>query len=555
MAGSDLATFVIVAVSIILIINGIVSFYVSGYAVTLQTQARIYTPVRVVYTEFNGSTTNFSAFDEDGLKILTNVTLELTAAGKVVFDGVTDITADKDKYNIIDIDANAEFSHNSIYIDTSSLASLRKSASIFMYNLAFDDPRIMVDGYICPPTICQTIDYTNGTLVFRVTQFSYSYSVEETTEEIPPAPTPGGGGFPQMAVPFSNFTLDKDYIKVALRQGETILDSLEIENTGDTVLNFSLLAENIEDKVALSEDSFIIEPGGKKTVTVAFTIMENGHAEVYTGRLLVEAGGISRPVVLILEVREKMALFDIYVNLDDTPLQVLPGSDVDAQILLYNFGDLKPVDVTLYYSLRDFDGNDLLYKYDTFAVEDQMILRRTIRLPSDIREGFYLFYSRVEYGNHTATSGGLIKVVGSAPLMLPPGFPWVPVLAITVMILILIILILMRRPGKGERLLKKFRTRIGYQRIMDALRPGYERSALGDYDRRVPYDQSREKLRVARLSREAAERVAEERRQERLEAERMAEKEKMERVMLEKRVAEERVVRTAHKGRKGKNRK
>ena len=191
MAEGDTGTFLIISLCAVLIINGVVSMYMTANMVPFSSQATIYPPVKVLYSEFNGSTTNFSAFDEDGLKAIANLTLEVTGYGKVVLDGVTDLMADKDEHNIIDVDANAQFAANSISIDTGKLSSLRKSASVFIYVPGLENPRVLVDGYVCPPTICQVAGYVNGTLVFRVPQFSNSYSAEETPVTQPPAP-PGG---------------------------------------------------------------------------------------------------------------------------------------------------------------------------------------------------------------------------------------------------------------------------------------------------------------------------------------------------------------------------
>jgi hypothetical protein len=442
-------SFLITALSAVMIFNALFSIYViTANFITFSSQTTIYPPVEVIYSEFNGTTTNFSAFDEDGLKIITNLTLEVDQYGRVIFDSVTDLTVDKNQYNKIDIDGNAEFSHNYMAIDTSKLTSLRKSATVIMYNLTFDDPRILVDGFVCPPTICILMDYTNGTLVFRVNQFSYSYSAEEIPEE---QPAPAGPSRPSGVIPpVSNFTTDRDFIKVSLKQGETFLEYVTIENTGEAPLTFSVSVQGLERNVAVSEESFVLKKAGSKTLVVAFTALDEGVADVYTGRLILEAGGIRKAVLLIMEVKEKRPLFDIYVNLAEVPVEVTPGGEVRADILLYNFGDVRPVDVMLFYSLRDFDGNDILFKYDTLAVQEQEQVVRKVRVPADIEPGFYVFYSRVEYGNETASSSGLIKVVKPEP-----GLPTIPswiITAVTVVVLVSVILFVARKTGLKERL-------------------------------------------------------------------------------------------------------
>jgi len=65
-----------------------------------------------------------------------------------------------------------------------------------LYNLTFNNPRILRNGEICPSTICTKESYLERTLKFNVTQFSV-YSAEETPPEVRaevPGGAPGGGG-------------------------------------------------------------------------------------------------------------------------------------------------------------------------------------------------------------------------------------------------------------------------------------------------------------------------------------------------------------------------
>jgi hypothetical protein len=507
MAENGTGSFLVILLCVVMIVGGLFNIMTSN-VIKFESQATVYPPVRVLYSEFSGGTTNFSSFDETGLRIITNLTLESPGVGKVVFDGVTDLTADKDEYNVIDINGYAQFSANSLYIDTGNLTSLRKSASVFMYGLGFTDPIVLVDGYSCPPTICQVIDYSGGTLVFRVTQFSRYYSAQETPSGEAPGPS-GGAAYPSRPVPFSNFSLSKEFIKVVLKQGETLLDSVVIKNTGDMPLDFNLSVAGIPDKVALSEDVFSLAPGKEKTITVAFTVMENGHADVYAGKILVTAGGIRKTVLLVMEVKERSALFDVYLDLGAVPFDASPGTDVEADILLYNFGDLRPVDVTLYYSLRDFDGNEILYKHDTIAVEEQKDVKRMIRLPEDLKDGMYLFYARVEYGNQTASSSGIINVArGKAAVMGTTG--WEIVVAAAAVVLAAALFMALRR-----------------SRFMRRIRLGY--GSLGGL-------RASGRLRTARIRREKAEKAAGERRLERLEAEVAADNQRMKREAFQDRM-------------------
>jgi len=227
---------------------------------------------------------------------------------------------------------------------------------------------------------------------------------------VAPAPPGGQGGGAVLPIKNANFTLDREFLKISVKQGETILDHLKINNTGETALDFFLTVENMDKSVMLSENSFVLNLGESKTITVAFTAKEGTSPEIYTGRLMINAGNITKSVMLIMEVKPRKSLFDLYVSLPETPLAAVRGEEVEADILMYNFGEIRPVDVILYYSLRDFGGRDIILNHETIAVDEQKLVKRKVRIPADLEYGFYLFYARLEYSNQTATSSGMIKV-------------------------------------------------------------------------------------------------------------------------------------------------
>ncbi|MEM5871397.1 MAG: hypothetical protein QW051_00825 [Candidatus Aenigmatarchaeota archaeon] len=246
------------------------------------------------------------------------------------------------------------------------------------------------------------------------TQGKINYTDEMSFEVVPKTSPPAGGGAGGGIPPkkyVSNFTLDKDFIRASIKRDESFIDYLTITNNGETPLNFSLQVEKLEKNVMIENTSFFLLPGESKRITLAFFANENLKEDVYTGRLVVKGNEIVKYVMLLLEIKPKKLLFDLYVGLKEIPYLVEPDEVVDVDIIIYNFGDLKPVDVNLYYSLRDFEGNDIILSHETFAVEEQKLLKRKIKIPQNIEKGYYLIYAKVIYDNASATSSALIKVV------------------------------------------------------------------------------------------------------------------------------------------------
>ncbi len=405
---------------------------------TSGTSIRVDPDITVIYTEFTGNTTDFDSMTNDELRNISNMILENPVHGRIWFAETVNI-GDSAVNLIVDLDYPVNISHNRIEVNATNMSALDKSAMLYLHGLNFSNPMVMRNGAACPASLCQEVSYTGGTFMFTVNGLDGVYYAEEGPEEPPEEPPPGpviSGGIGRVY----NFSVDKDIIKVKLRQGETILEYLEITNNGDDALEFSLEVINgIKDYITLSERGFVLESGESKMITVAFTLAENGHVDVYSGRIVIRAGPVERHVIAIMEVRERAALFDIQVDLGDVPLIAYPGDQVSGNIYMYNFGDLQPVDVELFYSLRDFDGNDLLFNHETMAITQQKAVIRKIRIPNDIEPEFYLFYASLKYDNQTVTSSGLIRVL-SHDMRIEPFFDLTIIIIGIIIIIVAVVL-------------------------------------------------------------------------------------------------------------------
>lgn len=123
----------------------------------------------VLLSTFDGSTTNPIS---QNITNIQNLTLEKTNYGKIIFSENIDLSAGADLNNYVNI------SYNRMIVNASVLPALNKSATIYLYNLTFSNPRILKNGAICPETECVKISYSSGTLIYRISHFS-DYMAEE----------------------------------------------------------------------------------------------------------------------------------------------------------------------------------------------------------------------------------------------------------------------------------------------------------------------------------------------------------------------------------------
>jgi len=369
--------------------------------------------ITVFADEFNGDTPDFNLTNAE-LENMASLTLESTSYGKIIFGENVNLTQDvvsiPDVYNqTVNLDAYVEISSDFIQIDTGNLTSFAKSATIYFYDLNFNNPKILKDGEDCPDNVCTIISYTSGVLIFATTQFS-NYSVGEYTSVENPiiSPTlPGGGGGGAGAKKITDFSVNKDLVKKILKQGETERVIVEIINTGNTVLEMNINS-SLERFMVISEESFSLMPGQVKIISIDVFAKKNEFPDAYIGRIIVKGANIEKIINVIIEIQERKPLFD--VRTDVLTKELKAGEDVWANISVINMGDLENMDIEIYYAIKDFEENILSYKKEDIFIEKELEVSRKLNVPKETSFGAYVFYSRVTYGNISASSTDVFLV-------------------------------------------------------------------------------------------------------------------------------------------------
>ena len=147
----------------------------------------------------------------------------------------------------------------------------------------------------------------------------------------------------------------------------------------------------------------------KKIINLDISVREDELPDVYAGRLIVKSGEITRTVDIFIEVKEKRPLFDIKTEVIEKKL--ISGSDVEARITVFNLGDLRPIDITLYYAIKDFGNNIITFRRESLAIDDELKVTRSFEIPKNLPIGNYIFYSNVSYEGITAASSDSFEIV------------------------------------------------------------------------------------------------------------------------------------------------
>jgi len=368
---------------------------------------------KVYYNKYAGSnkgiSTDFNKSGYENLQGLSNIILENTNYGKMQFNEVINITDDANTSDgKCDLNTNTNISLNRIELNSTALPNFNTPATLWLYNLTLDSPRILKDGVICSSPTCVIESYTGGalkTLKFNVTGFTV-YSAEETpVTDVDPYPSGGGGKRIT-----KGFSIDKENIKISLKQGQTKEEQITIKNKGNKKINFKISTIGVEEFIKINEAEFNLDAEESKTVNIDFIAKEESIPDLYVGKLLIKGDGTEKEIPVAVEVESEEALFDVKLEIPKEYLTVSAGEEIKAIVNLYSVGEAERVDVLLDYSIKDSEGNIITAKHETIAVEKETSRMQTFNIPENAKNGNHLIYVKATYDGKVASASSWFVV-------------------------------------------------------------------------------------------------------------------------------------------------
>ena len=223
----------------------------------------------------------------------------------------------------------------------------------------------------------------------------------------------GGGGGGAATQKVSDFNIDKNTLKVILRQGETKEESFNIKNTGDTTLDVITYLNALRNFIfspGIDEIKTILNSGEEQTVSLVFGAGEDVKPDAYTGEIKLKSGSLEKIINAIIEVESAKPLFDVDVEVLPEYKSVFPGNEVLVEVSLFNVRGFGRVDVNLEYAIKDFQGNLIAAEHETVAVETQAKFVRELLVPTDIVPGAYVASVKVIFEDSVGISSDVFEV-------------------------------------------------------------------------------------------------------------------------------------------------
>ena len=399
----------------------------------------------IFFQEYNGSTKgnsiNFLDYTYEEIQSLPGIILENTNYGKIRFNQAINLTNDKiNTDNILDLDSNTQISQNNITLNSVELPNFNKPATIWLYNLEFDNPQILKDGIVCSPPTCIKESYSAGILKFNVTHFT-TYSAEETptTPDDEDEGTGGGGStIPEteeeiIIEPSKTILITPGKIEVLIKQGETKIEELYLTNYYNEDLEFILQTENIQNFLKISEYRFKLSPNETKKISLNFTAEKSAYAGNYIGKIKVITNKNSYEIITSLNIQSRESLFDISLEIQNKESNLIPNGNLLFKLRAYNIGDVTSENTTITYLIKDVN-NKILYEEEEeeiYLIENYIEKIKEIKFPKNLKQGKYVLVVELKSNNKLAVTSSTFEInKKEIPLFVKITIPIASIIAI-----------------------------------------------------------------------------------------------------------------------------
>jgi len=414
---------------LILIVLGLIIIQLTGFASEGMTSSSVSIDgLRIIYTTFNGTTTDFNSMNNSELENLSSMILEKTAYGKIEFNETVNLTLTGGENRIVNFDVDLILSQNLVSIDSIELPYLNKSVTITLKGLSFTTPQIMKGDEVC--SSCNLISYVGGQIIFTDGVFSNAYYIRE----LPILPScgdgicngdetcstcaadcgicddgggggGGGGGVvtPDIITSTYSYYLVPSFFASELKKGSYYQKEIIIVNNGTKDIMLGIGVADIELFVFPEVNNISIGAGQNASLRLNIYVSDYREAEVYIGNILFRGAYVQpKNVTVVLDVKDRNALFDIRAEV--LKRYINPGGRVRANISIINMGDLRNFDVSLLYKAIDYNNVEYVIKKEDFAMNQTFQGIFFFDLPEDIPIGSYLFYARVSTVDNISAS-------------------------------------------------------------------------------------------------------------------------------------------------------
>jgi len=253
-----------------------------------------------------------------------------------------------------------------------------------------------------------------------------------------------------------DFRISFSELKVSLKQGSSITRVLQISNVGLEEIFLNISSPKLKDFIVFSETNFSILPGKLKEITIDFYAPERTIPGQYFGYITVQSPKVTKSIPTVLDIQALDLEFDLRLNLSDEYKIVKPGKEIKVNITLENIKDLKEIDASLYYAIKDYTGKVYNFSEEEISFLSSLNLERSLQVPEIAPEGKYLFYARATDNQNIAIDSVEFQVGTRFNFSSFFKISSILLLLIIFAILLAVFMVKYKRDKKKERLLELY---------------------------------------------------------------------------------------------------
>ena len=157
----------------------------------------------------------------------------------------------------------------------------------------------------------------------------------------------------------------------------------------------------------------ILNPGESKVVPLYILARVETIPNLYLGKIIISSGSIKKEILIAIEVESEGVLLDARAGIMEDYKDILPGEKIVSEIRLFNLGDPGRKDIFIEYSIKDYDGNEIVRETESLAIETQTTFVKEISIPKSAKPGEYILYVKATYDGKIASASDNFEIVSS----------------------------------------------------------------------------------------------------------------------------------------------
>jgi len=313
------------------------------------------------------------------------------------------------------------------------------------------NPGAYIEGFFsCIPYTCSGLGYEcgswadgcGGTLNCGTCASGYTCT-SGICVAVPSDEEEGGGGGTGVVVPTTPLLVSPMEFNINLAVNTNKEETISVTNLGTSAVNISVKQQNLDNMVILEQTFLELAAGESKNLNLVFVALSQ--TGIFTGKILVG----TKQVLVSLNIKTKLSLFDSNIVVLNKDYLVEQGDDLKTEVTLIPMGDPDRLDVTLNYLIKDYNNKVYLTKSETLLVEEEMDFKRdfgTGILPL----GDYIIGLELIYPNGIAPSSAHFQVIEKKPTSFFGKLAFFLIILILIVSILIVLFFIIRRLNKKK---------------------------------------------------------------------------------------------------------